>query len=796
MFRDFQRWLFTLALVFIPTLATAQQPPSGNGYCHPPGGPAGSFTQVQLGGADWTPDSQFFCHDPLIKLEILSKPGVVLMPEPPYWFDIKSYANDPRLCREVSARFHIPPNYSPGPVFWSVANANGIGSSGVFIVGAGNEIAETLNPIGPQTLPSLPITINGRLGKIEEVDRFQLTPDKSGLITCDLMARRLGSDFLGVIEIHDARGAKIAEAFDTEGIDPVLTFFAEKGKIYYLSVRDVDYRGYRNFTYRLSVTRGPRVITTLPASGRPGTKIPVEFIGMGVATGQAKLESVTQEVAFPPKPAKEPFFFTLKTPFGEAIPVRILVKDLPAADPNGTLTPPFALTARMKKKGEQHALKAALKKGEVCNLVVEAHRLGSAVSPSVVILGPDGKVVKDVSGGLPDIHHTWVVAADGDHQLVVTDLSGKTPDASFIYRLAVTRPEPDFQLRTTGTLGLPLGGKADLQVTVNREGGFKEAVTLAIAGLPKGVKVPEKMEIAAKADSIKIPLEVAKDAVVEASVVKITGTAKVADTQVTRVALGSIKGGDLCPREPDAGMVSNLLFATTMKPPFKVVPVEADGGRRVPRGATHLAELKVERNEGFTGEIILDMAGNQSRHRQGIRGPELKVAPGIKKIDYPVFLPEWLETTRTSRIALVAMALIPDPQGKPRWTMAAMDGQVTMSIEGALMKLSISNEEITLSPGDPLSLQLKLAKTPRLTEKVLLELVVPEKIAGLIQAKPFEFPAGQSGASWLISSQKDARLVGTWQCTARATAMRNGHPVVSEVVFDLEFLPAKVSAPK
>ena len=40
---------------------------------------------------------------------------------------------------------------------------------------------------------------------------------KDGPITCDLMARRIGSKFLGVVEIHDANGARVADVAGTGG---------------------------------------------------------------------------------------------------------------------------------------------------------------------------------------------------------------------------------------------------------------------------------------------------------------------------------------------------------------------------------------------------------------------------------------------------------------------------------------------------------------------------------------------------------------------------------------------------
>jgi hypothetical protein len=104
-----------------------------------------------------------------------------------------------------------------------------------------------------------------------------------------------------------------------------------------------------------------------------------------------------------------------------------------------------------------------------------------------------------------------------------------------------------------------------------------------------------------------------------------------------------------------------------MPPPFSL---DAEGKNDVtkwPRGTTFPAPVLIERNEGFTGDIVLEMAARQGRHRQGIRGPELSVQPGIDRILYPVFLPEWLETTRTSRMVVNGVSQVADPQGRVRY---------------------------------------------------------------------------------------------------------------------------------
>src|SRR6516162_7532354 len=89
---DMFRTVLSLVALFVAASPARAQLAPSVGYAFPAGGKAGTTVEVRLGGSDWTPDMQFFVDDPRVKLEILGPPGPVLMPEPPYWFGIKSFA--------------------------------------------------------------------------------------------------------------------------------------------------------------------------------------------------------------------------------------------------------------------------------------------------------------------------------------------------------------------------------------------------------------------------------------------------------------------------------------------------------------------------------------------------------------------------------------------------------------------------------------------------------------------------------------------------------------------------------
>jgi hypothetical protein len=596
-----------------------------------------------------------------------------------------------------------------------------------------------------------------------------------------------------VIEVHDQNNRKVAEIFDTEGTDPTLTFTSEKDITYTVSIRDVDYRGFRSFTYRLVMDSGPRILAAIPAAGKRGQKQTIEFIGIGVATGKAKIESIKKEVAFPADEKLASFAYKLETPFGNG---QIYSFPLSNFDEKVTgtelITAPGAVTGRLTeaKKFDTYTFKG--KKSELWTISCDTGKIGSNLDITLSVLGPDGKEIasKDDSSPSMDPELPITLPADGDYKIIVRDLSGKTKTPASVYRLVVDKTKVNFKLRTLPAASVPIGGTLVLAIAITREAGFKEPVTLTFANLPEGVSVPANLIILPTVASLNVTLTCTKDAPASAVLAKITGTAKVADQTITNTALAPLKG-DLAARNPDSNLTESILVATTIKPPFKVKPVVADGGIRVHRGATYLPEIIIERNEGFKGAITLDMAGTQQRHRQGIRGSVVAVGPEVKKLSYPVFLPEWLETTRTSRIGLIAIAQIPDPKGKIRYVQAAMDGQITMSIEGAMLKLLHPSEELVVPIGAPFELTLKLAQSNKLKEPVNLELIIPDEIKGLVTFSPMVWPTNSDTLKIKVATKPEAKMAGLWMLTARVTTQFEKHPVVSETGIEVEFLSDK-----
>ncbi len=758
------------------------------GYIYPPGGKASTTVDVQLAGFDWTPDLQFFVLDPRVKLETSGIPGPILIPPPPYWFGPKGYIAPLPLPREIAAKITLPADLPPGPIRWTVAGASGAGTrTGIFWVGTGPEILEAPTTKTPQLLPALPVTVSGRLAKIEEVDRYRFAVPKDGPVTCEVIARKLGANVNAAVTIRDPAGRVVADAMDSEGQDLALTFRATANVEYTLSLHDLDFRGDRSFVYRLTLTPGPRVVATIPAVGKRGETRDVEFVVANPA-----LESITRKITFPNDPKLSTFAYRLETPSGTTplfdIPLGTSTETLATA-PNQPLALPAAVTGVLEPGKFEARFVCAGKKGDVWDIAAEARRFGSPLDVSLAILGPDGKELarNDDLPGTTDAGLTFTVAVDGAYTVIVSDLSGKVASRAAVYRLTVEKPAADFALQTVARLNAPLDGKPELTIAAKRKGGFKGPIVLTVTGLPEGVSVPANLVIPADKPDLKIPLQIAANAPAMASLVSVIGTADLGTGPVARPALAPIPGS-LTPRSADDERTTAILVATTLAPRLKLVADEADGGRKVFRGSTHPAPVTLERFDGFAGEVSLQMASIQSYQRQGINGPELAVPASETKALYPCFMPEWLETTRTSRMALIGVIRVPDARGKERYLVTPMTGQITMSIEGSLLKLLQTSREVRLRPGETATISVTVLRSPKLNEPVKLELILPAELTGFVAAEAIVVPFGQSGADFRIVCAKGAKLDGEHTITIRGTALRDGRwRAMSETEVIVEF---------
>ena len=166
-----------------------------------------------------------------------------------------------------------------------------------FAVGDAPEVAE---PVTADL--RAPVTINGRLSKPGEVDRYpiQVTPGEA--LTFRIQARELGtSKLMAVISVFDAKGVKLAQAGDeplaedvynvnqsrTAGDPEVLVQVPPDAHVLTVQVEDLARRGGPAYAYRLNVRKGGQDIRVIlntafvnvPAGGSVAVPVAVERHG-------------------------------------------------------------------------------------------------------------------------------------------------------------------------------------------------------------------------------------------------------------------------------------------------------------------------------------------------------------------------------------------------------------------------------------------------------------------------------------------------------------------------------------
>lgn len=574
-----RQWVLILAVCLVTETAFAQKFPQ-LGYVYPPAIEAGKTTAVQLGGFDFTTDMQWFVHDHRVRLRTKGLPGEYHIPPPPYWTGPRTSTPALPIPREVAGELEVDSSISAGLVKWQVANANGASATAVFFVSHGPEIVESRSRDFPQRLPSLPLGISGRLSRLTEVDRYELVAEQDGPISVDLWARRLGSDFQGVLQVRDGAEKMLAELSDTQGVDGGVTFAAKAGATYTVSVHDVDFRGDRAYVYRLAIARAPRVVCTIPAYGQRGTSCEVEFVGLGIASGQSVWESVRQVVDFPADPALVAYTKSLTTPFG-MVDVSIPLSDVEEISRPSTSSPPLqvqapvGLTNVFPRDADEQRYSWMVAQDESWSVEVQSRAIGGQLDMACEILDPEGKLIgaSDDLPGTPDAGLEFRAATGGVFTCVVRCFTSRVGALDEVYRLQMQRQTPDFSLTVPQQINLPLGGKADITVQAARLGGFADPIALSAEGLPEGVTAAGDWTIPAGKNELKVALQSATDAAVVACPIQFRGTATIGGASVTRPAT-AMAAGNRCPRSPLDQRTSTVLLALTMPAPFDILVLD------------------------------------------------------------------------------------------------------------------------------------------------------------------------------------------------------------------------------
>jgi hypothetical protein len=440
-------------------------------YLFPAGGRRGGSVTVSAGGKFDTWPVQVWTDSPAIKARAGAEKGSFI-------FDIEAGA-------------------ASGAHLARVYDASGASSPILFIVGDHPEALEVEpNDEGAkaQAIDSLPLIVNGRLEKRGDVDSFAVKLDAGQFLTAALLGRRIGAPMDPLLHLQDASGNAVAFSHDGLGLDPLLVYQAEHAGTYVLRVSafahppaaDVNFAGAPAAVYRLGLGSEPPMRFAIPAGVQRGTKAPIQLYGWSGHLME------TREVDGCVGPLEDSIMLPTALP-GECR--RVAVGGGPEwietglAERSSASTPPFAVTGRLEKSGEEDTYPFVARKGE--RFAVSARSCALAAPMDLVwrvknekdeqVAGNDGETPPAPERGV------FEAPADGVYRVAVADLMGRG-GAEYVYRVALDRAVPTIAatLDADRYAAAPTQSVA-IKVNVTRKDGHAGGLVAVAVDLPAGV---------------------------------------------------------------------------------------------------------------------------------------------------------------------------------------------------------------------------------------------------------------------------------------------------------------------
>lgn len=332
--------------------------------------------------------------------------------------------------------------------------------------------AEPNNDFETSKVLELPIGANGQLNTEEDIDYYRFEAKKNAYYRLRVEARDYGSPLDSVLELYDSDGKLVVENDDRatpRTKDSEILWRAPKDGQYAIAVRDLHDRGGERFTYHLRME-----------AAEPDFVLSGEYYYAQLAPGTRMI-----------------WFAKLQRLNGFDGPVEVVVEGLPS----GVTQTPVSIPGGMNHCG---IILSAAKDAEINASLVRV--LGRATIGE----GEDAKTIERV--GLV----TCEQQSSGGGQ-------SRWPIQTQI--VGVTKPLDLLEVTASPTeVTLEPGKTAEIDVTIKRNEGFKDAVSLDMefkyfttvlgAQLPPGVKMSSKSKARLTGDTLsgKIILEATEKA--------------------------------------------------------------------------------------------------------------------------------------------------------------------------------------------------------------------------------------------------------------------------------------------
>ena len=402
---------------------------------------------------------------------------------------------------------------------------------------------------------TLPAVINGQI-LAGGVDRYRFHATQGQRLVVIASARELIpyiSDavpgwFQATVSLYDAKGRQVdyADHFRFHP-DPVLFYEIPGDGEYTLEIHDSIYRGREDFVYRVTIGELPFVTGIFPLGGRAGTQTAVALRGWNLPAA-----SLTQECKAGASGIQQ-----ISVRKGDRVSnlVPFAVDALPECleeEPNNTpetaqrVALPVIINGRIDRPGDRDVFSFTGNAGDEIVAEVHARRLDSPLDSVLKLTDITGRQLainddhEDKGSGL-NTHHAdsylrVKLPASGTYFVHLADTQHKG-GVEYAYRLRISAPQPDFELRVTpASISIRPGATVPVTVYALRRDGFAGEIALALKDGPADFKL-SGARVPAGQDKIRFTLTAPSSPLDAPVTLRLEGRAEIQGREVQRPAV-------------------------------------------------------------------------------------------------------------------------------------------------------------------------------------------------------------------------------------------------------------------
>lgn len=231
---------------------------------------------------------------------------------------------------------------------------------------------------------TLPISLVGGIGRSGETDYYRFEARAGQEVGVQILTTAVGSKLDAVLVLTDASGLVVAE-----GRDNALGYRCTAAGTYALGIRDREYRGGTDMTYRLHLGQIPVVTSVFPLGLRRGTERDIAIEGVHL---KGQIKGVTMKAKPDAAPGSRLPLDTSAFPGTLGAP-SLVVGEFPEVRRGEVLPVPGTANGRLDTPDRTETWRFSARKGQKLLVEIHARRLGSPLDSVVEILDAAGQPV-------------------------------------------------------------------------------------------------------------------------------------------------------------------------------------------------------------------------------------------------------------------------------------------------------------------------------------------------------------------------------------------------------------------